>query len=200
MNKNTQEVSQEDPKKKRELATGLINPDGFQVYPVKDIRSARYIGSKWAEMNKNDNEDNKYDLTVKSVTAGPYIPLMEKDYDQNEINNFLIDYFEVPRDKWVIMPLCGWFRYIDTNGKFNIGGCIKKITSDSITMGQSGVDAYKNVFFKDIVKLYKRYAYGANIEITMLVNSVKDLSTAIKKQKARIDELERIVYKGRDAV
>lgn len=136
-------------------------------------------------------EETTYDLAGRDA-AGPSMLGAEKIYTDEEKEALLQNYFEVPRELWRELPFNGWFRYINNEGMFYKGGVVKSVSADEyLTYGWVGSPAYKKVFFKDTAKIYKKYAYGAGIEIGMLINSIKNLTEHVKKQKLRLDELER---------
>jgi predicted ATP-grasp superfamily ATP-dependent carboligase len=138
-----------------------------------------------------DDDFNNYDLDARDAT-GPTMLGAEKIYTEEEKQELLADYFEVPRVKWRQLPVRGWCRFINNEGVFSAGGMVLSVNADeSVKYGWVGTGAYKNVFFKDTAKIYKKFAYGAGIEIDMCVNSIKNLNEYVKKLKIQVSDMER---------
>lgn len=143
-------------------------------------------------------KDYKYSIEDRPVN-GPILPPSEKIYTEEEKEQMLLGYFEVPKEKWKDIAPGSQIRYVNAAGKFFAGGFIKVNSIEATNrLIMSHYNATNNTFYVDMsnmAQVYKKYYKLSHIEIEMLVASVKILSNHIKKHEERIRELERQLNK-----
>lgn len=138
---------------------------------------------------------NPYDLQTRPP-AGARIPQPERPRTQEEINEMLENHFLVPPEMWNKIPLNARIRLFKVaEHKFLMGGFVIMNTDSLIkvkTRAKPTDVGYAEFSWplEEIAEIWKRYDYSSQIELQLLINSVKQLGDKCKELQTAVDELQ----------
>lgn len=143
-----------------------------------------------------DPPKSKFSLRDRPA-AGPAVPHLDVVPGDDDIARMLEGAFEVPPERWADVPRGSSVKALMKDGRFVRGGFVKNFNRETrvFTVG-SGYLSDRRTFplqLAEVEKLYKDFAYGAKIELSMLRTSVQQLSRANAALAARCDRLERML-------
>lgn len=157
--------------------------------------------------NKNENDDNIFDLTkLVSMENEEQVEIGKNLINENEQEKLLKNYNEVDKNDWEKIPKNSHIRYLRNDGLFRRGGFIKNIWINSYgpTQGNKCIQLSSNMTYKaqkwtvsinDINKIWKKN----NVELienkentNELTKKINILAETIEKNKENVDYLLKV--------